>query len=266
MAQPRTLVVVGPGRAGGSVALAAQEAGYRLAGVVPGPSGRVPFPAPSIRVDQPIPDCDLLVVAVRDDQIRPVAERLGSRIGRVGMAVHLSGSRPISDLASLGVPHGSFHPLQTLPDPVRGARSLAGAWAGVTGSDGDVTAALERFAGDLGMKPFHLDDAAKPAYHAAAAAGSNFVVAALGLAAALFRTAGLDFEVLAPLTRTVVDNVFELGPEAALTGPVARGDWGTVAAQVAAADRAGVGDQFRLLVRVTAGLAGLTAEAEAVLG
>ncbi|MGH8912299.1 MAG: DUF2520 domain-containing protein, partial [Acidimicrobiia bacterium] len=99
----------------------------------------------------------------------------------------------------------------------------------------------------------------KPAYHAAAAAAANYVVESLAVSAELLAAAGVDHRVMEPLTRRVVENVFEVGPEAALTGPIARGDLETVAGQMATADgiSASLGRQFRLLAQATAARVGI---------
>ena len=88
------------------------------------------------------------------------------------------------------------------------------------------------------MRPFELDDDDRAAYHAAASIASNFLVTLEAAAEEVAAAAGLEpaeaRALLAPLVRTTVENWVELGPERALTGPVARGDDATVAAQRAA--------------------------------
>ena len=85
------------------------------------------------------------------------------------------------------------------------------------------------------MEPLELSDAQRPAYHAAASIASNFLVALEAAAEQVAAGAGLDpgeaRAALAPLVRTTVENWASIGPERALTGPVARGDDLTVAAQ-----------------------------------
>jgi predicted short-subunit dehydrogenase-like oxidoreductase (DUF2520 family) len=123
----------------------------------------------------------------------------------------------------------------------------------------DATAVtLSSFVRSIGMRPFRLDDADKAAHHAAAAAASNFVVAALAIAAELAAETGVPFEAYASLTRAVVDNAYDVGPAQALTGPVARGDIGTVAGQLRAATRvsADLGARYAAMVEVTARMAG----------
>jgi predicted short-subunit dehydrogenase-like oxidoreductase (DUF2520 family) len=253
------LIVAGTGRAGGALGLAALAVGHEVVGIVPGPSGRVPVGLAQVPIVDRRLDADLLVIAVRDDAIDSVARALAGRISAIGGAIHLSGFTSVDALdsfADLGVPIGSFHPLQTLPTPEVGAASLAGAFAAITSRDQAFVEVLTGLANGLGMRPFLLDDALKPAYHAAASAASNFVVAALGVGDRLARRAGVPFEVFRPLVDAIVDNAFRFGPETVLTGPVARGDARTVAGQIREADAAGVGDEFRAMVEATAAAAG----------
>ena len=90
------------------------------------------------------------------------------------------------------------------------------------------------------MRPFEIDDEGRAAYHAAASVASNFLVTLEAAAEAIAAGAGLGRddarELLMPLVRQTVENVAELGPERALTGPVARGDEATVEAQRAAVE------------------------------
>jgi predicted short-subunit dehydrogenase-like oxidoreductase (DUF2520 family) len=87
---------------------------------------------------------------------------------------------------------------------------------------------VERLAISLGMRPFRVDDADRVAYHAAATVASNHLVALLGQAARLADAAGVPPAALLPLVYATLENVETLGPESALTGPVARGDVDTV--------------------------------------
>ena len=253
------MIVAAPGRAGGAVAIAAENAGHRIVGVVTR-SGSMTDRFSQIAYDVDLPSADLLVIATRDDHIESTAIRLAPFARNVRGAVHMSGFKTIDALAPLarsGIGIGSFHPLQSLSDPETGARSLAGAWAGVT-ADEPLFGLLTGLATSLEMIPFRLLDSVKPVYHAAAAAASNYVVAALDLAGSLLESASVPFEAVAPLTRTAVSNSFTQGPRKALTGPIARGDWETVKGQLK-----GVGQtrpdrlaQFRLMAKATAITAG----------
>lgn len=255
------LNIVGAGRAGGSLALASTGAGHEVVGVV-SRAGTTGFGPPASL--HTLPDADLILICVPDDQIEAVVDDLAdSRLSPV--VAHVSGFVPttaLSPLASISS-IGGFHPLQTLPDPVVGSASLAGAYVGI---DGDELAfdTLTHFGVSLGMQPFRLSDEVRPLYHAAAAAAANFVVTALATSADLLEAADLEAGVTRPLVDQVVKNVFEVGARSALTGPIARGDTETVVGHLVAAHQVSdsVGKQFRLLAEATAILAGRYNEVE----
>ncbi len=241
------IVVVGPGRAGLALALAARNAGHRIAAVVGREAGHAEGAAATLGTtalvagEDPLPAADLLVIATRDGAVADVARGIAPTASAVTAAVHLSGLLPVSTLeplASVGLAIGAFHPLQTLPTPAAGAARMEGAWIGVT-ARGDLHNRLHILTESMGAYPFDIEDAAKPLYHAAAAAAANLPLAALTMAHDLFEAAGVPFDAARPLVEAVVANAFAIGPRPALTGPVARGDVATVSAQLdAVADAA----------------------------
>lgn len=83
---------------------------------------------------------------------------------------------------------------------------------------------------------FEVADADRPLYHAAAAVASNHLVALLGQVDRIAGSIGVPPEAYLDLARASLENVARLGPSLALTGPVARGDWDTVARHLAALD------------------------------
>lgn len=242
---PLRLLIIGPGRAGMSLAIAARAAGHTIDAVVGRDRDHAATAAADLGVDRlglgdDLPPADVVVIAVRDGAIGPVAQALAEGRPSWDAAVHLSGLISVAALAALGetgIRIGSFHPLQTLPNPQRGAERLAGASIAITASP-PLDAILDAFARSLGAEPFPLEDAAKPLYHAAAAAAANFPVVALAMARDLFEAAGVEFAAARPLVKAIVANSFELGPRAALTGPVARGDIETVASQIDSVNQA----------------------------
>lgn len=247
------LIIVGPGRAGGSIGLAAQEAGHDIVGVLSRRSTE--FEWPSLQWDVELPEADIVFIAVRDEAIPEVAERLASHVSNAGVVAHLSGFTPVlalHDIQERGIAVGGFHPLQSLPDPQTGSKALAGAFVGIDGVQLGVDV-LTHLASSLGMEPFRLDDSARPAYHAAAAAAANFVVTALAVSADLYESAGVDPRVSRPLVERAVANAFDKGPAASLTGPIARGDIETVIGHLEAAHEVSeyVGRQFRLMAEAT---------------
>jgi len=233
----RTFALVGPGRAGTSLALALVGAGWRPVTV----AGRS-IDAPSTRravarlgvLAVPLAvagtGAALVVVATPDAAIDETARALAPGLDPGALVVHLSGARGVDALAPVqelrpDCAIGALHPLQTFaaPDPQR----VAGSWAAVTGPP-----AVADLARELGAHPFVVADDHRAAYHAAAVVASNHVVALLGQVERLAEAAGVPFDAFLPLIRTAVANCADRGPAAALTGPVARGDTGTVAAHL----------------------------------
>jgi predicted short-subunit dehydrogenase-like oxidoreductase (DUF2520 family) len=233
--------IVGPGRLGTALAAALREAGV----AVVGPAGRGEVPE----------GCDAIVLCVPDGEIEAAAATVAKAAPLVG---HTSGATPLSVLAHAGVPAFGLHPLQSFAHPGVG---FEGAGAAVAGSTPEALAFATRLAELLGMTPFEIDDEGRAAYHAAAPVASNFLVTLQAAAEAIAAGAGLDREdareLLIPLVRQTVENVAELGPEAALTGPIARGDEATVEAQRAAVEEAApqLLGLFDELVRQTRALA-----------
>jgi predicted short-subunit dehydrogenase-like oxidoreductase (DUF2520 family) len=209
-----------------------------------------------LAIGEPIPAVDLIVIAVRDQAIEEVAGQIAP-VARnaAASAVHLSGATPVSALAPFvgqGLAVGSFHPLQTMPTPDRGARALAGSWMAVTAAE-PLRSELRSFAASIGGIPFDLRDADRATYHAAAACAANFPTAAFSIAQHLLEESGVSFEAIRPLVNQVVANSFELGPAASLTGPIARGDTDTIDAQIDAvrAVAPDLADAFEAMVSAT---------------
>lgn len=203
----RRVLVIGGGRAGGSLAGALKEVeGYEVLAVL----GRHAVVADAAGA------ADVVVVATPDSAIAEVATSV--RPGRAVM-VHLSGSLGLDVLD----PHerrASLHPLVPLPDPQVGARRLlAGATFAVSGDP-----AAEAMARALGGAVVEVDEEHRVAYHAAACIASNHLVALLASAEAVALEAGVPLSAYLDLVRATVDNVAELGPARAVTGPAARGD------------------------------------------
>jgi predicted short-subunit dehydrogenase-like oxidoreductase (DUF2520 family) len=188
--------VIGAGRVGSAVAARLDERGI--------PVGDV--------------GAELVLLCVPDGAIEDVAQTVQPG----PWVAHVSGATPLTALQ----PHTrrfGLHPLQTFTRS-RGAEQLDGAFAAITAETEEARERGVWLAHTLGLRPFDLDDAARPLYHAGAAIASNYLVTLHRVAADLFRAAGAPPEGLVPLMRRTIDNGFEL------TGPIERGDWETVEA------------------------------------
>jgi predicted short-subunit dehydrogenase-like oxidoreductase (DUF2520 family) len=248
---------VGAGHAGTALALALARAGWSVRAVAsrdPDRRATIESMLPgALAVAEPASVAavaDLVLLAVPDDAIADVAARLGARPGSV--VAHLSGAHPAQVLRRVVGPEvmvGAFHPLVAFADVGRAAGALRGAFVAI---DGDRLAveALGSMAADLGARPVVLAagaDAtiAKAAYHAAAVLAAGGFVALLDAVTELAAVAGLDeataLEVYGSLVHQGLANATASGVAGALTGPVLRGDAGTVGAHLAAIDGAAPG-------------------------
>jgi len=165
---------------------------------------------------------DLVLLCVPDSAIAEVANTIPAG----PWVAHTSGATSLSALAP-HVKRFGLHPLQTIILG-RGPGQLDGAWAAITGENPDAVARASWLAVELGLKPFQIADEMRALYHAGAAIGSNYLVTLHQVASDMLQRAGAPPEALLPLMQRVIDNSFEL------TGPIARGDWQTIEAHLAA--------------------------------
>jgi predicted short-subunit dehydrogenase-like oxidoreductase (DUF2520 family) len=179
---------------------------------------------------------ELVFIATPDTAIESVAAEVAG-LGVVGpghVVLHLAGPLDrgaLSPLAGSQAGLGSFHPLQTVADPVRAAERLRGAYAGLEGDERAI-AMGRRVAKLLSMSPITVPRGAKAKYHAGAVIAANYTIGLLGAAQRLAVEAGIDPETAArmylPLAAGALDNVAAMGPVEALTGPIRRGDLATL--------------------------------------
>jgi predicted short-subunit dehydrogenase-like oxidoreductase (DUF2520 family) len=232
--------VVGAGRVGTAMAVLLGRAGHRIVAV----SGRGPTRDRASRYLSDVPFLEpadatrageLVLIGVPDDAIPVlVGEITGTGGFRSGQWVaHLSGASGLDVLAAVrtaGARPLALHPLQTFPDVAGALERLPGCAMAVTAMDAEGYTVGERIAGDVMARPFRLDDAMRPLYHAAAVFASNYLIVTSGIAEDLFRRAGVPdpLHAMLPLQRASLDNVERLGPAMALTGPAARGDASTI--------------------------------------
>jgi predicted short-subunit dehydrogenase-like oxidoreductase (DUF2520 family) len=217
---PERVAIVGNGRLGNALAGALRAAGVQ----VHGPLGR----------DARHVEADAVLLCVPDGEIRSAAEAVPA-----GLAVgHCSGATGLEVLAGSERDVFSLHPLMTVTAETR-PTAFAGAGAAVAGSSPAMLDLARALAVRVGMRPIEIAPGDRTAYHAAASIASNFLVTLEAAAERLAATVGMDRDDLLPLVRATVENWGRLGGEQALTGPIARGDERTVAAQrQAVAERA----------------------------
>jgi predicted short-subunit dehydrogenase-like oxidoreductase (DUF2520 family) len=174
----------------------------------------------------------IILLTVPDDVIASVGSKIANHLTQGTVVAHCSGvleSAVLGDARSRGCAVASFHPLQTFPTVEAAVRDLPKA---VIVIEGDTVAveALRSLGKSIAKEVLVIPPGTKALYHAAAVLASNFTVTLLAAAERVAKAAGIpSLDAFMPLIEATVANVRTLGPAQALTGPISRGDSGTVA-------------------------------------
>jgi len=186
----------------------------------------------------------LVFVTTPDDAIAQVVAALCPSISTWcphQMVVHCSGSLSTDVLAparQAGAAVGSFHPLQTFASTAQAIENLPGSTFGLEAEEGPLLEVLKGMVQALGGQSVHLRGQDKALYHAAAVLACNYFVTLVKLAADLWQAFGVptcqSTRAMLPLLRGTLNNLERVGVPGCLTGPIARGDVGTVGKHLAA--------------------------------
>jgi predicted short-subunit dehydrogenase-like oxidoreductase (DUF2520 family) len=235
------VAVLGPGKVGTAVGCLLRKAGYEIVALAgrTEESARKALPFTGGKTYSSFADAaaeaDCILITTPDDAIRAVCETIAKDGVRPGSKViHMSGAGGLDLLESArraGASVGSIHPIQSFAD-VRGAiENIPGSTFGVTVDENIKDWALQ-LVGDLGGHPFFVSEEDKPLYHAAACMASNYLVTLMHIVEEIYRSLGLDREEAVrafwPLVKGTILNIEAKGTVQSLTGPIARGDAGTI--------------------------------------
>ncbi|HZM75428.1 MAG TPA: DUF2520 domain-containing protein [Candidatus Limnocylindrales bacterium] len=230
--------VIGTGRVGTILAAALRSAGHEVVAATR-VSPLLPEVEPLPAEDVARAATDLLLIAVPDDALAGVVARLAAAraFGPGQIVVHTSGAQGLGVLrpaTALGARPLALHPVMTFTGAVQDLARLRGISFGVTAPE-DLRALATRIVADLGGFPEWIGEGRRVMYHASLAHSANHLVTLVNDAADRLRDAGVvrPERVLRPLLEAALDNALRMGDNA-LTGPVSRGDAGTVARHVEA--------------------------------
>jgi predicted short-subunit dehydrogenase-like oxidoreductase (DUF2520 family) len=238
-----TVGVVGAGRVGAVLGAALRAAGHdvvaaagesdasqrRIAELLPGVPRRKPTAVARA--------CDLVLLAVPDDMLANVVRMLSDSgaLHRGQLVVHTSGRHGLAVLGparAVGARVAAMHPAMTFTGTAVDLERLPGTVFGLT-ADGSERPVVESLVADLGGTPMWVPEEMRTLYHAGLAHGANHLVTLVTEAMEILSAAGAadPAGTLRPLLSAALDNALEQG-DAALTGPIVRGDLGTVRAHL----------------------------------
>jgi predicted short-subunit dehydrogenase-like oxidoreductase (DUF2520 family) len=244
----RTVSIIGAGRVGRTLGKRLRELGWRIGAVVTrsAATSRAAVRAigggtPHAALTRQVLGADVILFTTPDGALEPAARKLAQMggdecLGKV--ALHTSGALDRSVLAPLarcGAATGSLHPMQTFTG--RGVPQLEGIIFAVEGDRRAQTVA-QGIARALGGVPVTIEGRNKPVYHAAGALVASQALGLVEAATQMLMKLGFKrsraVRALLPLMRQMLDNFERLGPQAAWTGPISRGDYATVEKHAAA--------------------------------
>ncbi|WP_166022113.1 Rossmann-like and DUF2520 domain-containing protein [Streptomyces chilikensis] len=235
--------VVGAGRVGPALAASLRLAGHRpvaVSGVSDASRRRAAELLPDVPLVTPaevLARSELVLLTVPDDVlpglVQGLAETGAVRPGQ--LVVHTSGRYGVGVLGPalrVGALPLALHPAMTFTGTAVDVQRLAGCSFGVTAPE-QLRLAAEALVVEMGGEPEWIEERDRPLYHAALALGSNHLITLVAQSMELLGAAGVGApdRMLGPLLGAALDNALRSG-DAALTGPVSRGDAGTVAAHV----------------------------------
>jgi predicted short-subunit dehydrogenase-like oxidoreductase (DUF2520 family) len=242
--EPPYLGIVGAGAVGTALGVALSRAGWPITAVASRDAGRrarfsqlVGGTRAFAEATAILDEAELIILAVPDDALAPLAASLRLYSGQA--LIHTSGAlgaEVLEPAMAAGTQIGSFHPLVAFADTERAVAAFHGATVAVEGDD-QLVALLAGMAEAIGATAVRLAPGSKSAYHAAAVLAAGGFDALLDAIAELGRVAGLDeassLAIYGPLIQQTLGNAQALGIRAALTGPITRGDVGTLRAHLA---------------------------------
>jgi predicted short-subunit dehydrogenase-like oxidoreductase (DUF2520 family) len=253
--------IIGAGRVGAVLGAALERAGHTVVATVAVSAAsrtRAERLLPHARLlpaDEVAAAADLVLLAVPDDVLAGLVAGLAETgaLRPDQIVAHTSGAHGLGVLAPVARPL-ALHPAMTFTGTAADLDRLAGVSFGVT-APADLRGTAEALVGDLGGVVEWIEEEQRPLYHAALAHGANHLATLVAEAMDRLRDAGVHepARVLAPLLGAALDNSLRLG-DAALTGPVSRGDAGTVRKHLQALDAVAPGSvpPYLALARRTA--------------
>jgi predicted short-subunit dehydrogenase-like oxidoreductase (DUF2520 family) len=237
-----SIAILGLGKVGTAVGFLLRQAGYRIVAV----AGRSQASLnqgivytggkPYLNFSAAALTANCIIITTSDDAIAHVCKKIASeRCIRPGnKVIHMSGAGGLDLLQSAqdaGAHVACIHPLQSFAHVEGAIRNLPGSTFGITSGD-EIKEWSVQMVRDLGGVPFFVADADKPLYHAAACIASNYLTTIIHMVEEIYQSLGLSSEdtirAIWPLVMGTIANIETKGTVQALTGPVARGDSGTI--------------------------------------
>ncbi|MCX7983046.1 MAG: DUF2520 domain-containing protein [Syntrophales bacterium] len=239
-----TFTIIGLGKVGTSIGFLIRKAGYEIKAIADLSEEALKRAHPytggymTTNVLEGASMADCIIITTVDDEIektcRAIAVNGGVKPGQ--KYIHMSGAGALSLLQEAlerGAQTACIHPLQSFASIEGAIASIPGSIFGITASDPSMAKWAQDFVRRLGGVPFFIADGEdKTLYHIAACMASNYLTTLMNFVKSIYRRLGMDEDMaiksILPLVRGTIKNIEDNGTVQALTGPIARGDVGTI--------------------------------------
>ncbi len=190
----------------------------------------------TLDITEVVDGANVIAVTTQDREIRNVAEKIFGDVERLEGKIffHTSGAHPASELSPLdkkGALLGSLHPLQTFPDIDAGIAVLPDTYIFIEGNT-EALPTLKTLASAVGFESVFIESENKVLYHLSAVFVCNLLSALFYSGEGIMNRIGIDLKPFYPIIRATLKNIENRGPLMSLTGPVVRGDAGTVSSHL----------------------------------
>jgi predicted short-subunit dehydrogenase-like oxidoreductase (DUF2520 family) len=239
--------IIGTGMVGTAIGFLLKKAGYKVIAI----ADKSPAARKRARqytggeafrnTQEAVQEADCILITTPDDAISSACQEIALCPAIKGKFVfHMSGAGGLDLLESAkkaGAAVASIHPLQSFSSIDQAIKNIPGSYFGIT-ADKKAGMLAKKIVRDLGGIPFFISDEQKPLYHAAACFASNYLVSLLNVVESFYQAIGLTEKeakkAYLPLVYGSLRNIERFGSIHALTGPIARGDFGTLQKHLAA--------------------------------
>lgn len=249
--EKESIAIIGVGKVGAALGYLLRSAGYPVAAIFDRSSDAAErgFTYTGGKVCRDAAEAALraetVFITTPDDHIRETCEEItrGGSLLPGKKVIHASGVGGLDLLESAraaGAHVGSIHPIQSFADIAGAIENIPGSTFGITTQE-EIEEWAVRLVGDIGGRSFFVPEKDKPLYHAAACIASNYLVTLMHVVEEIYRHLGIPADDALssfwPLVRGTIRNIEKRGVSRSLTGPIARGDVGTVRQHLSVMER-----------------------------
>ena len=242
--------IIGTGMVGTAIGFLLKKSGYKVISIYDKSSAAMKRALPytageaSLTPRKVLQNADCILITTPDDAILSACQEIAIYPEIKGKFVfHMSGAGGLDLLAparKAGASVASIHPLQSFSSIDQAIQNIPGSYFGVT-ADKKAQPLAKNIIRDLGGIPLLISPDQKPLYHAAACFASNYLVSLMNVVESIYQAIGLNEKdakkAFLPLVYGSLKNIENSGSISSLTGPIARGDFGTIKKHITAINK-----------------------------